>query len=330
MDIAVAEATGADRTTISFSDRLLGKEISRAERAHETGFALHEPLWTELAEVAQIIGVTGPPGAGKSTLVDKLIMAARAEGLKVGVLAIDPSSPFTGGAILGDRVRMGQHAVDPGVFIRSMGSRTSQGGLAASTRSAVRLLADNGADVIILETVGVGQAELDIMHVADTVVVVIVPGLGDTVQMNKAGILEIGDAFVVNQCDRPEARRTKLDLEQAIMIGHRGGEMPTVTMTQATTGDGVSELWHKVRKHFEKQVATGALATRRLAGQRHEICDEIRKAIVRNLNGWLSGDEFQVLLDSRPSSGWNVHSLTEQAASAFLREAGSSPLEEIR
>lgn len=323
MEIAIIEQPSTE-VCQPFSDRLLGKSISKAEFARESGHPFYEPLWTTLTEATQVVGVTGPPGAGKSTLTDKLIACARAENFKVGVLAIDPSSPFTGGAILGDRVRMSQHANDPGVFIRSMGSRTSSGGLAAATRSAVRLLADSGADVVILETVGVGQAELEIMHVADTVIVVVVPGLGDTVQMNKAGILEIGDAFVVNQSDRPEARRTKLDLEQAIMIGHRGTEMPTVTMTQATNGDGVPELWGKARRHFEKQVSTGALASRRLAGQRQEIYDEIRKGIVRNLQAWLLESEFDRLLHSRTASEWNVHELTTQASDAFLRRIRSS------
>jgi LAO/AO transport system kinase len=301
-----------------FSDREVGKAISKAERAQDAGRGLEERLWTALPNTMQIIGVTGPPGAGKSTLTDKLIMRARACSLTVGVLAIDPSSPFSGGAILGDRVRMSQHAADPGVFIRSMGTRTSLGGLAAATRSAIRLLAEYGVDIIILETVGVGQTELEIMHVADTVVVVVVPGLGDAVQMDKAGILEIGDAFVVNQSDRPEAKRTKVDLEQAIIIGHRGEEMPTVTLTRATNGDGVDELWMLVRAHFERQVANGGLLARRLVGQRQEISDQVKKKIVGDLQTWLLDDEFESLLKSKPAATWNVNDLATRAATAYV------------
>ncbi|MCC7250502.1 methylmalonyl Co-A mutase-associated GTPase MeaB [Hyphomicrobium sp.] len=317
MDGSVTEKSDWAAQT-KLSDRDMGKAISRAERADDTGESLDESLWTTLPTKTQIIGVTGPPGAGKSTLADKLIACARAQGLKVGVLAIDPSSPFSGGAILGDRVRMGGHAADPNVFIRSMGSRTNLGGLAAATRSAVRLLAENGVDVVILETVGVGQAELEIMHVADTVIVVVVPGLGDAVQMSKAGILEIADAFVVNQSDRPEAKRTKAELEQALMIGHKEGEMTTVTMTQATNGDGVDELWKIVRSHFERQVASGVLSARRLVGQRQEISDQVKKKIFRDLHAWLSGEEFLRLLHSKSSGAWTVNDLTTRASAAFL------------
>lgn len=304
--------------SIQLSDRELGKAISVAERAHDSGRGFNELLWTTLPKTTQIIGITGPPGAGKSTLTDKLIACARQQDLRVGVLAVDPSSPYTGGAVLGDRVRMGQHANDPGVFIRSMGSRTNPGGMAAATRSAVRLLAKNSVDIVIVETVGVGQAELDIMHVADTIVVVVVPGLGDTVQMNKAGILEIGDVFVVNQCDRPEARRCKIDLEQAIMLGYHGDVMPTVTMTQATNGEGVETLWKSIRSHFEHQVEGGQLAVRRMMGQRQEVSDQVKKKIIQKLKTWLLADEFQSLIDSKPSDIWNVDELTTHASARFL------------
>jgi len=300
-------------TTQAFTDREIARAISKAE--HE--LYLDERLWTALAESTQIIGVTGPPGAGKSTLTDKLIVCARSEGLKVGVLAIDPSSPFSGGAILGDRVRMGQHSRDPDVFIRSMGTRASNGGLAAATRSAIRVLESYGMDVVIVETVGVGQAEIEIMHVADTVVVVVVPGLGDAVQMNKAGILEIADVFAINQSDRPEAKRTKQQLEQALMIGHGNREMPRVVLTQATNGDGVEDLWLTVRRHFKRQFTSGDLAARRLAAQRFEVLDQVKKKVVRDLQDWLDA-EFPHLLKSKPPEEWTVENLTTQAAVAYL------------
>ena len=307
---------------MQFNDRQLGREISRAERAHDESRGLNEPLWTLLPTTSHIIGITGPPGAGKSTLTDGLITHARRAGLKTGVLAIDPSSPFTGGAVLGDRIRMSRHSADPGVFIRSMGSRTSLGGVAGATRSAVRLLADNAVDVVILETVGVGQAELDIMHVADTVVVVVVPGLGDTVQMSKAGIMEIGDIFVVNQADRIEANKTRRDLEQALSLGEIAKRRPIVTMTTATTGDGLEGLWDHLRRHFEYLVQSGKLAERRQRGQRQEISDEVSKMISVNLRDWMQSAAFDALLKNKEQSDWSVDDLTANAVDQFLSEFG--------
>ncbi len=186
-----------------------------------------------------VIGITGPPGAGKSTLVDRLIEGFRAEGESVAVIAVDPSSPFTRGAVLGDRVRMQRHASDAGVYIRSMASRTSGGGLAPATRDAVRLAQAAGFDVVLVETVGVGQVELEVVAVADVIVVVTVPALGDGVQAIKAGLTEIADIFVVNMADRPGANRTAIDLKH--MLRDSGREIP-VLQTIAQDGSGVSEL----------------------------------------------------------------------------------------
>jgi len=223
------------------------RDLARAISSVENGIVeLPSALATLRAQVhgtaqhrAEIIGVTGPPGAGKSTLVDRLIEGFRAEGESVAVIAVDPSSPFTHGAVLGDRVRMQRHAGDAEVYIRSMASRNAGGGLAPATRDAVRLAEAAGFDVVIVETVGVGQVELEVVAVADLIVVVTVPALGDGVQAIKAGLTEIADIFVVNMADRPGANRTAIDLKQMVRASSR--EIP-VLQTIAQDGSGVSEL----------------------------------------------------------------------------------------
>jgi LAO/AO transport system kinase len=199
---------------------------------------------------ACVLGITGPPGAGKSTLVDKLISQFRRENKTVGVVAIDPSSPFSGGAVLGDRIRMQEHASDDGVFIRSLGSRGSHGGLSRATREVVKLYDAFGMDYVLVETVGVGQTELDIMEIADTTIVILTPESGDTVQTLKAGILEIADIFVVNKADRDGAHLMQAELRAMVELGmDHSGWMPPVLMVQAVKDVGVSELREAVRDH---------------------------------------------------------------------------------
>lgn len=209
--------------------RSVARLITLLENGEKEAFGALNAL-KEYSGRAQVIGITGPPGSGKSTLTDKLISEFRARGKRVGVLAVDPSSPFSGGAILGDRLRMQDHATDPGVFIRSLASRGALGGLSKATASAVRVLDAAGYDIVIIETVGVGQSEIDIVKVADTVVLISVPGLGDDIQVIKAGIMEIGDIFVVNKSDREGAdrvvREIRAMLETQIMLQH-GQSVPT-------------------------------------------------------------------------------------------------------
>ncbi len=222
---------------------------------------------------AQIIGLTGSPGVGKSTSTNELVRALRAAGKRVGVLAIDPSSPFTGGAILGDRVRMQDHATDPGVYIRSMSSRGHLGGLSAATPQAVRVLDGAGCDVVLVETVGVGQAEVEVASLADTVVVMLAPGMGDAIQAVKAGILEIADVFVVNKADRDGAAATYSDIQGMIALGERtpGEWRPQVVRTVASRGEGIDDMVAAIDKHAAWLVEHDQLRVRREARAAAEV-----------------------------------------------------------
>jgi len=218
------------------------------------------------------VGITGPPGAGKSTLVDRLIAIARAEGVaQLGVLAIDPSSPFTGGAILGDRVRMQDHALDAGVYIRSMASRGHLGGLAAAVPEAIRVLAAVGFPVVLVETVGVGQVEVEVAGATDTTVVVLNPKWGDAVQANKAGLLEVADLFVINKADMPGAAQSRRDLEQMLDLTAPGDWRPPVLETSAASGEGVGALWEAIGRHQKHLEEHGGLERRRSARLEREF-----------------------------------------------------------
>jgi LAO/AO transport system kinase len=239
---------------------------------------------------AHLVGVTGPPGAGKSTLVDALIRRLRAAGRRVGVVAVDPSSPFSGGAVLGDRIRMQAHFLDPGVFIRSLATRGSHGGLPRAARDVVRLLDAFGVDVVLIETVGVGQTELDVMRLADSVVVVLVPEAGDTVQVMKAGLLEIADVFVVNKADREGAMRMVSELEQMLHLRPPSPWAIPVLPTTASTGAGVDQVVAALERHRGFVADDAERAERAAARRSGELLDILEEEMRRRLQAWLSAD----------------------------------------
>ncbi|HHV79586.1 MAG TPA: methylmalonyl Co-A mutase-associated GTPase MeaB [Firmicutes bacterium] len=226
-----------------------------------------------------VIGITGPAGSGKSTLVSGLIGEYRKAGKTVGVVAVDPSSPFSGGAVLGDRLRMQAHFLDQGVFIRSLATRGSLGGLSAAAGDFVTLLDAAGYDVILVETVGAGQSEVDIMKLADTVIVVVVPGLGDEIQAIKAGLLEIGDVFVVNKADRDGADRTAAEIEMMLDMKSWSGWRPIVVRTVAVTEEGVPQLFEAVQRHGKYLVASGEYERRKVASRSAEIEAVLEEAV---------------------------------------------------
>jgi LAO/AO transport system kinase len=253
---------------------------------------------------AQVVGITGSPGVGKSTTTNALVTELRKAGQRVGVLAVDPSSPFSGGALLGDRVRMQDHATDPGVYIRSMASRGHLGGLSWTTPQALRVLDAAGCDVVVVETVGVGQSEVEIAGLADTTVVLMAPGLGDGVQAAKAGILEIGDVYVVNKADRDGAEQVRRELRSAVALGDRpdGGWKAPVVMAVAQTGRGIGELVEELGRHRAWLEHSGELARRRTRRAREEI-EAIAVAALRDrwekVSGTLqSGGDLDALAEA--------------------------------
>jgi LAO/AO transport system kinase len=233
---------------------------------------------------AYTIGLTGSPGVGKSTLAAALVGAARARDLSVAVLAVDPTSPFTGGALLGDRLRMQSHATDPKVFIRSMATRGHLGGLALAAPEAVRVLDASGADIVMIETVGVGQAEVEVARAADTTLVVVAPGWGDAIQASKAGLLEVADVFVVNKADREGAGEAARDLQHMLHMGPELEWTPPILQTTATSGDGADDLWQAIEGHRKHLEGTGRLEERR----RERLLREVEEMVLARLRHRMS------------------------------------------
>jgi LAO/AO transport system kinase len=284
-----AAARAGDRAAIA---RLLSLAERGGDEASHIGRLSHP-----LGGRAYTVGMTGAPGAGKSTLTSSLIGHLRRQDIEVAVLAIDPSSPFTGGAILGDRVRMQDHATDPGVFIRSMATRGHLGGLSLAAPEAIRLLDAIGRQWILVETVGVGQVEVEIAGKADTTVVVVNPGWGDSVQANKAGLLEIADVFVINKADRKGVDETRRDLEQMLELSdldHDAWRPPIIPIV-ATEGKGVEQLWETVLQHRAFIEASGELARRRTFRLREELREIVARRLELRARQITTGERWEAL-----------------------------------
>jgi len=277
--------------------RALARAISLVENRAASGNDLLRQLFPHTGQ-ARIIGITGSPGSGKSSLVDRLAAAYRQDSPQVGIIAVDPSSPFTGGAILGDRIRMQALSTDPGIFIRSMATRGHLGGLAAATADVIRILDAAARNPILVETVGVGQDEIDIVKLADVSVVVLVPGMGDDVQALKAGLMEIGDIFVINKCDRPGVEKMEHAVSALLSLAHRpDGWIPPIVKTVATEGSGIADLKKHI-DHYVDRFGAEQRLTRKREAARYQLTGLLRERLLQNaLDAAFPGNELDHVLD---------------------------------
>lgn len=283
MEDAAHRLLGGDQRTLS-------RMISYLERGDPQAARVLKTIDPHTGN-AYIVGITGPPGAGKSTLVDRLTQLLRSKDLSVGIIGVDPTSPFTGGALLGDRVRMQRHYLDSGVFIRSVATRGQTGGLPRTVRGTIRLLDASGIDIILVETVGVGQTELGVLEVADTVLVVLMPESGDAIQALKAGIMEIADIFLVNKADREGANQMATTITSMLQLAEASsGWAPPVMLTTAHSGQGIDELWQKIQEHRQHLTDTSELIKRRGLHRQKEFLETVQEEMARRLKSRVEQD----------------------------------------
>jgi LAO/AO transport system kinase len=313
------------------SEVALARLMTLVEREGKEVGPILEAIAPQLGN-AFTIGITGPPGAGKSSLVDCLAALMRKAGKTVGVVAIDPSSPFSGGALLGDRIRMSQHYLDKGVFIRSMATRGSHGGLARATKDVIKLLDASGRDYVMVETVGVGQTELDVMGTTDTVIVTLVPEAGDGVQVMKAGLMEIADIFVVNKADRDGSQRmlTELTLMLELKYSNRSPSEAAqpqwripVLATQAVSNIGMEELFQAIESHHRFLIETGELERRRKARRREELLSRVEYEVRRRLTAKASTDPvLQQLIEEVSEGKLDPHAASDRILESAILQNG--------
>lgn len=304
--------------------RAVARAISSIEDDEPEAREMVDALYPHTGR-ALVLGVTGSPGAGKSSLVDRLIARERAAGRRVAVVAVDPSSPFTGGAILGDRLRMQTHATDPGVFIRSMASRGSLGGVAASTGDAIKVLDAAGYDTVFVETIGVGQTEIKVVELSDIVLLVLMPGAGDEIQALKAGVMEIGDIFVINKRDLPGADKLRAEVAYVLSFKSPEGSDPAnpVVMASALHDQGIDELVSAIEAWRRRQAADGGLERRR----RYRIAQELEAGLARRIHELLDvqiefSRQIPEWVDRLLAKQARPYALIEEQIAAFLKEAG--------
>ena len=304
--------------------RALARAISWVEDRDPRG----EELAARLSDRPQdywVLGITGPPGVGKSSLVEQVALHVLEQGKKIGVLAVDPTSPFSGGAVLGDRIRMQRTVVQAGAFVRSMGTRGALGGLARATPAAIRLLGAFGHDVVLVETVGVGQSEVEIVKSADTSVVVEAPGLGDSVQAIKAGILEIGDVFVVNKADRPGANRAALEIESMLSLGLEGLDwVPPVVQVSATKRTGLPEMFAALEKHRAHLEQSGTLEAVRGERRRAHFFSALSERLEEAARGFTSAGAAGEMLEAVVAGGLTPEAAAGRITARFELAAGEA------
>jgi LAO/AO transport system kinase len=302
--------------------RALARAISLAEDRDPDATALVVSLQPHTGR-AHLVGLTGAPGTGKSTLADALVKVIRDRQQTVGVIAVDPSSPFTGGAVLGDRIRMSRHTLDRGVFIRSMGARGHLGGLAAATREAIHLLDAFGRDVILVETVGVGQSELEISSISDTTVLVLMPESGDAVQSLKAGIMEIADIFVINKADLGGAEKTRRLIQDATRLGPKSAWQPPILLTSAAREEGIAPVWDAVLRHRAYLTESGELTDRRMHRLKQEVVALVAERVRAQAQSALERDTpVARKLRANGQGRVNPYSLADEVLAEVRRDDG--------